>query len=219
VIANLIRKDFLLARKNIAYILSLLVFISFLILILSRDSTQAYSMSSFAFLYLASLADLSFMQTVAMMEEKSSKATALLCAVPYSRSSYVIAKYIGYLFFCVVCIALYSFMALILPWLNFLKPADASIILFVGVILYCIYAPIVLKFGVVNARFVFFFAMFCISFAPTVLVQLFHLDMNSVYLLLQKLPAATPLILLGAGILVFLLSMTISVRIFKKKEL
>ena len=218
-IANLIRKDFLLVRKNIAYIFGLLVLMSFLIEILSRDSERTYNIGSFAFLYMASLADLSFMQTVAAIEEKSSKATALLCAAPYPRRSYVIAKFISYLFFCVGCIVVYSFTALILPRLNFLNLTDALLSLLVGVILYGMYAPITIKVGAVNARFVVFFAILFIAFAPTVLVQLFHLDMNSVFLLLQNLPAETPSILLGAGILVFLLSMIISVRIFEKKEL
>jgi len=40
------------------------------------------------------------MQAVATEEEKSQKATALLCAAPYPRKSYVIAKYICPDVFC-----------------------------------------------------------------------------------------------------------------------
>ena len=217
-IANLVKKDFLLVRKNIALLLGICILAPLLIATLDGDSYLA-RIGSFAFLYMAIMADLSFMQTVATEEEKSPKATALLCAAPYSRKKYVIAKYICYLLFSVGCIAVYSIVALLYPRLNTLSFGEALILLLIGVFLYGIYTPIAIKHGIAKARLVFSLGIMVVCLMPTIVVQMLHLDMNSVFAFLQNLPVSIVPMLLGAGIIILILSMIISVHIFEKKEL
>lgn len=98
-IANLVKKDFLLVKKSIAAFLGISILVPLLVIILMRNTTQVQGIGMFVFLYMVILIELSFMQAVATEEEKSPKATALLCAAPYPRKSYVVAKYICYLIF------------------------------------------------------------------------------------------------------------------------
>jgi hypothetical protein len=54
---------------------------------------------------------------------------------------------------------------------------------------------------------------------PTTIVRVLDTDMNSVFSFLQDPPALIAPVFLGAGIIIFILSMIISIRIFEKKEL
>lgn len=159
------------------------------------------------------------MQSVATEEEKSPKAIALLCAAPCPRKSYVIAKYICYLIFYGACVAIYSIIAAIYPRLDFLNILEALTVFLVGAILYGIYTPVAIKYGITKARLVFTVAILLISLGPTLVVQVFHPDMKLILSFMQNTSNMTAPIILGiAGIGVFLLSMIISVRIFVKRS-
>ena len=98
-IANLVKKDFLLVKKTTVAFLGISVLVPLLATILMRDAAQDKRTELFIFLYMVILVEVMFVQAVATEEEKSPRATALLCAAPYPRKSYVIAKYICYLIF------------------------------------------------------------------------------------------------------------------------
>ena len=98
-LANLVKKDFLLVKKSIMAFLGISILVPLIIIILMRNMTQIQGMGMLVFLYMVILMELSFMQAVATEEEKSPNATALLCAAPYHRKSYVIAKYNCYMIF------------------------------------------------------------------------------------------------------------------------
>ena len=118
-IANLVKKDFLLVKKSIVGFLGISILVPLLAIILMRNTAQIQGIGMFIFLYMVILMELSFMQAVATEEEKSQKATALLCAAPYPRKSYVIAKYICYLISYGVCVAVYSIIAAVYPRLEY----------------------------------------------------------------------------------------------------
>ena len=96
-IANLVKKDFLLVKKSVAAFLGISILVPLLVIILMRNTTQIQGIGMFVFLYMVILIEVIFMQAVATEEEKSPKAMALLCAAPFPRKSYVIAKYICYI--------------------------------------------------------------------------------------------------------------------------
>ena len=147
-IANLVKKDFLLVKKSIVGFLGISILVPLLAIILMRNTAQIQGIGMFIFLYMVILMELSFMQAVATEEEKSQKATALLCAAPYPRKSYVIAKYICYLISYGVCAAVYSIIAAVYPRLDFLNIAEALVGFLVGTILYGVYTPVAIKYGI-----------------------------------------------------------------------
>ena len=217
--------DVLLEKATIedimlAAFLGISILIPLLVIILLKNTVQIQGIGMFVFLYMVILMELSFMQSVATEEEKSPKATALLCAAPYPRKSYVIAKYICYPIFYGVCIAIYSIIAAVYSGLGFLNITEALTVFLVGAILYGIYTPIAIKYGITKARLVFTVAILLISLGPTLVVQVFHPDMKLILSLMQNVSsAAVPIILGIAGIIILILSMIISVHIFEKKEL
>lgn len=219
-IGNLIRKDFLLVKKTLAGFLGLGLLILLLVTFLLRNTPQVQGMGLILFLYFLVLMELSFIQAVATEEEKSPKATALLCAAPYPRKSYVMAKYLCYLICYAVCGVVYSIVAAVHPQFNYLNITEALISFLVGAILYGVYTPVAIKYGLTKARIVFIAAVFLISLGPTLVVQVFRPDMKLLLSLLQTQSSAIVPIVFGvAGVGVFLVSMIISIRIFEKKEL
>ena len=219
-LANLVKKDFLLVKKSIMAFLGISILVPLIIIILMRNMTQIQGMGMLVFLYMVILMELSFMQAVATEEEKSPKATALLCAAPYPRKSYVIAKYICYLIFYGVCVAVYSIIAAVYPGLGFLNIMEALTVFLVGAILYGIYTPVAIKYGITKARLVFTVAILIVSLGRTLIFQVFHPDMKLILSFIQNTSNVTVPIILGiVGIGIFLISMTASIRIFVNKEL
>ena len=219
-LANLVKKDFLLVKKSIMAFLGISILVPLIIIILMRNMTQIQGMGMLVFLYMVILMELSFMQEVATEEEKSPKATALLCAAPYPRKSYVVAKYICYLIFYGACIAIYSIIAAVYPGLGFLNIMEALTVFLVGAILYGIYTPVAIKYGITKARLVFTVAILIVSLGPTLIFQVFHPDMKLILSFIQNTSNVTVPIILGiVGIGIFLISMTASIRIFVNKEL
>ena len=84
-IANLVKKDFLLVKKSVAAFLGISILVPLLVIILMRNTTQIQGIGMFVFLYMVILIEVIFMQAVATEEEKSPKAMALLCAAPFPK--------------------------------------------------------------------------------------------------------------------------------------
>ena len=219
-IANLVKKDFFFFLKSVAAFLGISILVPLLVIILMRNTTQIQGIGMFVFLYMVILIEVIFMQAVATEEEKSPKAMALLCAAPFPRKSYVIAKYICYMIFYGACFAIYSIIAAVYPGLGFLNIAEALAVFLVGGILYGVYTPIAIKCGITKARIVFTVAILLVSLGPTLIFQVFHPDMELILSLMQKTSSVIVSIILGvAGVGLLLVSMKISIRIFEKKEL
>lgn len=219
-IANLVKKDFLLVKKSIITYLGMSILVPLLVIILMGNTAQVQGVGVFVFLYMVIPIELSFMQAVATEEEKSPKATALLCAAPYPRKSYVVAKYICYLIFYGSCIAIYSIIAAVYSGLGFLNIMEALAVFLVGAILYGVYTPVSIKYGITKGRFVFTVGILLVSLGPIIIVKVFHPDMKLILSLIQNASNVTVTIILGiAGAGVLILSMIISIRIFAKKEL
>ena len=86
-VANLVRKDFLLVKKMAAAFLAVSILVPIILMV---NAAQMAGIEIISCLYMVILTEILFMQSVAAEEEKSPKAVALLCAAPYSRKSYII---------------------------------------------------------------------------------------------------------------------------------
>ena len=67
-LANLVKKDFLLVKKSIMAFLGISILVPLIIIILMRNMTQIQGMGMLVFLYMVILMELSFMQAVATEE-------------------------------------------------------------------------------------------------------------------------------------------------------
>lgn len=216
-IANLVRKDLLLVKKTAAAFLGVSILVP---LILIVNSAQMAGIGIIACLYMVILTEIFFMQFVAAEEEKSPKAAALLCTTPYPRKSYIIARYLCYLIFYGGCLAVYSIIAAIYPRFDFLNLMEALTVFLASAVLYGVYTPITIKYGIAKGHLVLAVAILLVSAGPALLAQLFRPDLRYIIELLQNSSTLMISIIIGvSGILIFILSMIISIRIFSKKEL
>lgn len=216
-VANLVRKDFLLVKKMAAAFLAVSILVPIILMV---NAAQMAGIEIISCLYMVILTEILFMQSVAMEEEKSPKAVALLCAALYSRKSYIIARYLCYLIFYGASLAIYSVIAAVYPRFNFLNVTEALTVFLISTVLYGIYTPIMIKYGATKGQLVISAAILLVSMGPTFLVRLFHPDLHHIIEFLQGSSNLMTAIVVGiSGVVIFTLSMILSIRIFSRKEL
>lgn len=216
-VANLVRKDFLLVKKMAAAFLAVSILVPIILMV---NAAQMAGIEIISCLYMVILTEILFMQSVAMEEEKSPKAVALLCAAPYSQKSYIIARYLCYLIFYGASLAIYSVIAAVYPRFNFLNVTEALTVFLISTVLYGIYTPIMIKYGATKGQLVISAAILLVSMGPTFLVRLFHPDLHHIIEFLQGSSNLMTAIVVGiSGVVIFTLSMILSIRIFSRKEL
>lgn len=216
-IVNLVKKDFLLVKRIVAAFMAVGVLVP---IVLTGSPMQMPAIGAIACSYMVILSEIFFMQSVSAEEEKNPKAIALLCAAPYPRKSFIVARYLCYLTVCAGCIVLYSAMAAVYPKLGFLNITEVLTAFSAGALLCGIYTPIAMKYGASMGHVVLAGTILLISMGPTLIVRFLRPDMDYVLSLLQNFSTPGTAAAIGAsGAGFFLLSMAISVRIFSRKEL
>ena len=119
-----------------------------------------------------------------------------------------------------MCVAVYSIIAAVYPRLDFLNIAEALVGFLVGTILYGVYTPVAIKYGITKARLVFTAAILLMSLGPILTIKVFRSDITLILSFMQNTSGTLVPIILGiASVGIFLISMIVSIRIFAKKEL
>ncbi|MCU5132322.1 ABC transporter permease [Bacillus thuringiensis] len=212
---NLVVKDIMLVKK---YFSILLVFAAIAPIYLSTQ------------LKLNDGGLIGFLLTVVFMEhilfgttskfEDQYKGATLLCATPYTRSAFVKAKYLFLLvvFLCASIIRMIT--SIIIPsGIENLSINALGITFLVVSILFGILLPFQFKFGFDKTRMISFIFVFLTPFvAPTLIkeIQLSHLNFT--------LPLPFPSIIMAwmpclISIVISIISMIISLKIYAKKDL
>ncbi|EJP84956.1 ABC-2 transporter permease [Bacillus cereus] len=212
---NLVVKDIMLVKK---YFSILLVFAAIAPIYISTQ------------LHLNDGGLISFLLTVVFMEhilfgtiskfEDQYKGAALLCATPYTRSAFVKAKYLFLLvvFLCVSIIRMIT--SIIMPsGIENLSINALGITFLVVSILFGILLPFQFKFGFDKARMISFIVVFLIPFvAPTLIkeIQLSHLNFTLSLPFPSIIMVWMPCLI---SIVISIISMIVSLKIYAKKDL
>lgn len=218
---SLIKKDFLLAKKAIvrALVISLII-IPFLIVNDGDNSFQNTRFGIFIFLYFVILMMVTWLSQVAVEEEKNPHAAALLCAAPYSRKNFVIAKYLCYLILFAGCAILYSIIPALYQGLNFLNVTEFLLVFLVGTVSYGLYTTVAIKDGIAKARYVISVILLLMVLVPFGISSIFHHDLTSVMQFISNQSRAVfPVILGCVSACLFFIFMFASIHCFEKKEL
>ena len=97
---------------------------------------------------------------------------------------------------------------------------EALTVFLISTVLYGIYTPIMIKYGATKGQLVISAAILLVSMGPTFLVRLFHPDLHHIIEFLQGSSNLMTAIVVGiSGVVIFTLSMILSIRIFSRKEL
>lgn len=211
---HLVKKDILIAKKIVFATMIIIIAIP-LFLTWSAPSISGL----LPFLYTVAMGELLLLQSISQEEAKYPKAPALLCAIPYPRSTFVKAKYVLFLLIFVYCCVMHTLVILVINKSNVLDLTTILTVLLFSVLVYGIYMPIEMKYGVVKTKFIFMIVLFALSSGPFIVVNLFP-NVNLDFSILMTIPLGIKNIAMAfASIIIFSISMFLSIKIFEKKEL
>ena len=146
-IISLLKKDYLMIRKY--------VWIMFLAAIaippVMRLRTPEFT-GAFGFILSVIFSVFMLLQYISLKEYQFSKATAFLCAAPFTREQMVLSRYL----FCVTvygsCCVIFKIETLLFSWLGTADMALFVVMFFITAIFISIYLPLQYQFGYEKTR-------------------------------------------------------------------
>ncbi|EJV73727.1 ABC-2 transporter permease [Bacillus cereus] len=212
---NLVVKDILLVKK---YFFILLVFAAIAPIYLSTQ-LQLNDGGLIGFLLTVVFMEHILFGTISKFEDQY-KGASLLCATPYTRSAFVKAKYL-FLFVVFLCASIIRMItSIIMPsGIENLSINALGITFLVVSILFGILLPFQFKFGFDKARMISFIVVFLIPFvAPTLIkeIQLSHLNFTLSLPFPSIIMVWMPCLI---SIVISIISMIVSLKIYAKKDL
>lgn len=211
---QLVKKDFLIVKKYVFFMMLLAVAVPLFVAWRLPEISGVIS-----FVYTVVFTELIICQAVSQEESKYPKAAALLCSIPYKRSSIVKAKYVFFLLLFFYCWAVYTLMALLVPGIDAIDLTVVLSVLMVGMIVYGIYLPLYFKYGAEKTRFFFMICIFLIAFGMPLIYKYLaslHIDFSILTSISAPIINLIMVLLFAVALSV---SMTMSIRIYSKKEL
>ncbi|BCA37059.1 MULTISPECIES: ABC-2 transporter permease [Bacillus] len=212
---NLVVKDIMLVKK---YFSILLIFAAIAPIYLSTQ-LKLNDGGLIGFLLTVVFMEHILFGTISKFEDQY-KGAALLCATPYTRSAFVKAKYLFLLVVFLCASIIRMIISIIIPsGIENLSINALGITFLVVSILFGILLPFQFKFGFDKTRMISFIVVFLTPFvAPTLIkeIQLSHLNFT--------LPLPFPSIIMAwmpclISIVISIISMIISLKIYAKKDL
>lgn len=210
----LIKKDILIAKKFVFITMLMIIAIPLFVMLV------APSVSSVAlFLYMVVLGEVMLLQAIAQEEAKHPKATALLCAAPYQRKTFVQAKHALFLLIFFICWIVHTLIMIFINKSSILDLTMILAVMLVGAIVFGFNISMEFKYGVVKAKFVFMIVILIFSLGPSLLAGFFGSVKLDFTVFETMSPAAKNALLALANVMVISISIVLSTRIFSKKEL
>ena len=205
---TLIKKDFMLLKKYVLFIIVIVFALPVAHAAKSNEVNIVQSTLAFAFEVIYS--EYLICRYLAMKEYQYPKAASFLCILPYTRNMQVASKYLMYFIVFIFCCAAYWIDTLFIPNLIKLSSDLVILVLFVVSTLYSIYMPVQYKFGYDKSKLIFMFLL--IAF------PLFIANANTTMIMeiISKITFSVMLILALAALF---LSVIWSIKIFNGKEL
>ena len=215
-ILQLVKKDFLIAKKLIFIILAIVCIIPLFFLWTAPELAQ---WGVIPFLYMVILGELIIFQTLSQLEGKNPKAEALLCAAPYPRSAFAAEKYVLFLLIFAYCYFVHTIEMVLFNRTGLLNLPMILAVLLLAVIIFCVYLPFEFKYGFIKARFFYMIIILVLSMGPSLFTGIFP-DFTVDLSVFASIPSfVLCLALAAASIVIFGISLAISIGIYEKKEL
>ncbi|BBF43916.1 hypothetical protein lbkm_2604 [Lachnospiraceae bacterium KM106-2] len=212
---SLIKKDFLLNRK----MLIVLFLAAIIIPIFIQSKLGKYGFTPMPFFITEFLILYILFGNSSMLDYKY-KGAVLLSTTPYKRKTVVCASYAFLLVCFVSCFIIYQITSLVpaakLPTLGI---NTVGAILLGNVIFYGIIIPLQYYFGYEKMKFITYMIVFLVPFCMPQIAK-FLQDSNLDLSVITKLqPIIKGILVYGSMIVISLLSMILSIKIYAKKDL
>ncbi len=214
-LVHLVKKDILVAKK----ILKLALVVIALMPIAFHFIMPGPFPPAIGLAYMVILGNIIIMQSIAQEEAKSPKSLALLCATPYKRRDIVLARYIIPLLLFVYCLTVHIIALILQGRLASVSLLGVLVVLLAHVIIFGIYIPVEIKYGVTKANLVSMAVLLSSSLGPALLAGTLK-KINFDFSMLMNLPTFVwSVVVVLAGITVMGISVFASLRIFYRKDL
>lgn len=211
---HLVRKDLLIAKKYVLISMLLTVAIPVFVMFLAPTVPGIIP-----FIYMVIFGEVLLLQAIAQEEAKHPKTIALLCASPYERKSFVLAKYLLFLLIFSYCSLVYTLVTYFIGKTIFIDLTTFLIVMLVGSIFFGVYMPLDFKYGFAKAKFAITIVILLFSLGPTLFTRFFE-DLDIIFSSFKALsPLAINSILALSNVFIIGISLLISIRIFANKDL
>jgi hypothetical protein len=176
-------------------------------------------------LFLNMLFGLSILMTLynVMAYEDANKIDNLIASLPVKKNEYVMSRYVAGIMFLCISIIIACGIYFISSKIN-TNEIKLEILLGTGIstalLVMCIIIPMVLKFGVNKGRFLITIVNMCVIMIPSFLLENISKErqlMENIYSLIDTV--SIPLIVVILNVAILLISVTISRKTYKNKEI
>lgn len=216
---SLVKKDIIVQKKSIAFAV---LYIAFFMIALQSIGKMTYMSAITAFSYILVMGGFAY--------DDKNNADIMLNSLPVKRYSIVLAKYVSLFVYMAMGSLIYFILELVLRRTGFpFKTYPISIEAFAAAVLavsimHSVYFPIVFKLGYTKAKIINFVMFFAFFFGISQLINLIYVNLDSE--LVRKVTVFFEnrsvffigSVVTAAAILLLLISYTISVRVYKKRE-
>jgi hypothetical protein len=219
---NLILKEFLVQKKTLLYGFIYTIFTAYAFGNIMPGGAAIYSLAPYALVYL-------FVTYSCGYDEKN-KTDIIFNSLPVNRVDIVMSKYFAVFFFAaygIACSAVLGFIGMnagILKVSRTISINDALIAFSGGMIFASIFYPLYFKFGMVKMKLVNIFLFMLFMFAPSFLTEYAakhpesSVVRNIISLFTNTSAETLKLLLLAIACIVLLISILISIQIYKNKD-
>ena len=218
-VVQLLKKDFLVAKRNVIVVAILIIAINVWSAFLQGDMF----LKALPFFYSVTFCSLLLLNTSSQNELRYSKALAYLCALPFPRSAFVKAKYAILLMVFLFCMIVNMIANAIFNNSDFLPLPLVLLALAIVVIIFGIYLPVEFKYGYIKTKFLFMVIVLLLAFTPQVLAAVlgrYAEKFEGFFASIMQIPENTQCIILAViSAAIFFISLMISIKIFAKKDL
>lgn len=210
---HLIKKDILLTWKYMLLMAALCCFYPPFVLHQISGEAAAYA-GAVSYILMTFFSVLFVLLQSFQKEAMYPKASAFLCALPYSRRDLVLGKYLFLLGSYLGCCLIYRIETLLLPALGGFGPALA-IPMFAGIaLLLGVYLPVQYRLGYESTKYFFIAAILGTSFLLPLCIK--YLPPEKIFV---RLGSGTLIALFVLGAAALIVSAAASVHFYKRAEL
>lgn len=207
---HLIKKDFILVKKYLPFLIGLAVLIP---LYVGSRPIGGAALIGFVFsaVYTLSMT----IQYISMKESQSPKALALLCASPYPRWLLVVARYCLVPILYLACCLVFLVESLVVPGLAALPVQAYASVLFAISLFFGVFMPLQYKLGFERVKLLFMLLIISTSWLFPLFLKV---NATAHWNPLADIPApAASIAFTTASLVVLAASALISIRIFDRK--
>lgn len=211
---NLLKKDFLITKKISTIIIILAVIIPIFISFFSDGQVIP---SFLIILMVSNLLGMMLLSNIYEVEEKYSKALALITTIGYSRKIQIIEKYLLVILMFLYCFIVYLIESFFIKELGNVSIQDFTFSFFCFALVSSIYLSLTIKYGLKFGRYIVMLIILLISLGPAIFSNLnISIDL-SFFQNINK--TIFVLILFIMTIVIYGISYKISLSAYMKKEL